>query len=124
MIKHSFAALGRVAAASSLALAMLQSVPANAERVGSANYSGIVQHVSSQNIKVTNPRDHTTMSFMMVPHFKNIFSEDGKTTYQMAKLHAGQYVKVFYDQKALGIRHADRILILNNGNMRMGQQKG
>ena len=30
----------------------------------------------------------------------------------MAKLHAGQLVKVYYDQKAMGIRHADRILVL------------
>lgn len=121
MIKHSFAALGSVAVASALAFLPLAAV---AGPVGSANYSGLVQHVSSENIKVSNPRDHTSMSFIMVPHFKNVFSEDGKTTYQMAKLHEGQYVKVFYDQKALGMRHADRILILTNSNMRMGQQKG
>ncbi len=113
------------AVGAALALTALISVPANADdRVGSANYTGLVQHVSSENIKVTNPRDHSTMSFLLVPHFKNVFSDDGKTTYQMAKLHEGQYVKVFFDQKALGMRHADRILILTNGNMKMGVQKG
>jgi len=124
MIKHFFSAVGGVAVA--LALAFLVSVPqaAVAEPVGSSTYAGLVQHISSENIKVTNPRDRSTMSFLLVPHFKNLFSDDGKTTYQMSALHEGQYVKVFYDQKALGARHADRILILNNANMRMGQQKG
>ena len=98
--------------------------PAVADKVGQANYSGLVQHISTTNIKVTNPRDHSTMSFLLVPHFDKLFSEDGKTTYQMKALREGQYVKVFYDQKALGARHADRILILTNSNMKMGTQKG
>ena len=42
----------------------------------------------------------------------------------MASLHEGQYVKVYYDQKFLGQRHADRIYILNNANMKMGKQGG
>lgn len=122
MSKHRLSA---AAAALALSGAFLGAAgPAIADKVGQANYSGLVQHVSSDNIKVTNPRDHTTMSFLLVPHFDKLFSSDGKTTYQMSKLHEGQYVKVFYDQKALGVRHADRILILTNGNMPLGQQKG
>lgn len=124
MIKQRFSA---AAAAATLALAGAffgAAGPAVADKVGQANFSGLIQHISTDNIKVTNPRDHTTMSFLLVPHFDQVFSSDGKTTYQMKKLHDGQYVKVFYDQKALGARHADRILILNNGNMPMGQQKG
>jgi hypothetical protein len=33
-------------------------------------------------------------------------------------------VKVYYDQKGLGIRHADRILILNRREVPVKQQKG
>jgi hypothetical protein len=105
--------------------AFLIGVPASAaDKVGSAHFEGLVQHMSTNNIKVTNPKDKSTMSFLLVPHFKNVFSDDGKTTAQMSSLHEGQYVKVFYDQKLLGARHADRILILNNSNMKMGVQKG
>jgi hypothetical protein len=122
MSNHRLSAL---AAGVALSAAVLGAAgPAVADKVGQTNYSGLVQHISSENIKVTNPRDHSTMSFLLVPHFKNVFSGDGKTTYQMNALKEGQYVKVFYDQKALGARHADRILILNNSNVPLGQQKG
>jgi len=33
----------------------------------------------------------------------------------MKNLHSGQTVKVFYDQKFFGQRHADRILVLKPG---------
>jgi hypothetical protein len=59
----------------------------------------------------------------MVPHFNKIFKGDGQTTLQERALQEGQYVKVYYDQKALGARHADRIIILNNSNMAMGKFK-
>lgn len=52
----------------------------------------------------------------MTPQFDQIFSANGKATYQMKDLKHGQYVRVVYDQKALGIRHADKIFILNNAN--------
>jgi hypothetical protein len=52
-----------------------------------------------------------------VPKFDQVFSSDGKTTYQMRAIKAGQYVKVFYDQKFIGQRHADRILLLRQNNM-------
>ncbi len=84
--------------------------------VGSANFSGIVNHVSSDNIKVTNTVSHQSLSFMILPKFDQVFSSDGKTTYQMSAIKAGQYVKVYYDQKMLGARHADRILLLTQGN--------
>jgi hypothetical protein len=51
-----------------------------------------------------------------------VFSADGKTTYQMKAIKAGQYVKVYYDQRALGQRHADRILLLTQHNHVMGRQ--
>ena len=96
--------------------------PATAGTVGSANFSGIVNHVSANNIKVTNPKTHETLSFMILPKFDQVFSDDGKTTYQMKAIHAGQYVKVYYDQKALGMRHADRILLLSSRNHVLGKQ--
>lgn len=85
-------------------------------KVGSANFSGIVNHVSSNNIKVTNTRTHQSLSFMILPKFDQVFSSDGRTTYQMSAIKAGQYVKVYYDQKMLGARHADRILLLTQSS--------
>jgi hypothetical protein len=105
----------------SLLLGSLMVAPA-AAKVGSANISGIVNHVSDNNIKVTDPRNHQTLSFMIVPKFDQVFSADGKTTYQMKAIKAGQYVKVYYDQKMLGMRHADRILLLRQNNAVMGKQ--
>src|SRR5271165_4729182 len=90
--------------------------------VGSANFSGIVNHVSTSNIKVTNSKTHESLSFLIMPKFDQVFSSDGKTTYQMSAIKAGQYVKVYYDQKALGARHADRILLLNQKNQVTGKQ--
>jgi hypothetical protein len=82
----------------------------------SSVFTGIVDHVSSNNIKVTDPRNNDSLSFLIVPKFDQVFSSDGKTTYQMKAIHAGQYVKVYYDQKLLGSRHADRILLLRQNN--------
>jgi hypothetical protein len=87
-------------------------VPAAADTVGPAHFDGEVLHVSANNLKVFNPKTHESLSFLLVPHFKRIFSRDGKST-QMAALREGQYVKVYFDQKFLGQRHADRIYILN-----------
>lgn len=86
-------------------------------KVGTATFSGIVKHVSDNSIKVTDTTHNQTLSFEIVPKFDQIFSADGKTTYQMKALKPGQYVKVYYDQKLLGVRHADRILLLTQGNM-------
>jgi len=113
-----------LAGAAALAIVLGSSTAAFAGTVGSAHFDGLVSHVSSNNIKVIDPKTHQSLSFLLVPHFKQVFSGDGKTTAQMAALHEGQYVKVYYDQKFLGQRHADRIYILNNANMKMGRQKG
>jgi hypothetical protein len=85
-------------------------------KVGSANFSGIVDHVSSNNIKVTDTVTHQSLGFMILPKFDRVFSGDGKTTYQMKAIKAGQYVKVYYDQRMFGARHADRILLLRQNN--------
>lgn len=90
--------------------------------VGSATFSGIVNHVSENNIKVTDNRSHQSLSFLILPKFNQVFSADGKTTYQMTAIKAGQYVKVYYDQRMLGARHADRILLLTQGNKIKGRE--
>jgi hypothetical protein len=110
---NRFSSLVLAAAIFTFALAPLG---ANAGKVGSASFSGIVNHVSTNSIKVTNDRTHQTMSFLILPKFDQVFSADGKTTYQMKFVRAGQYVKVYYDQKMLGARHADRILLLTQNN--------
>lgn len=89
--------------------------PASAEK--NAYFYGNVVHVSSENLKVHDPQNGQTMSFLILPKFKNIWSDDGKTTYQMSFLHPGTPVKVIYDQSALGARHADKIIVLKNLGM-------
>lgn len=108
----------RGAAALALTLGLLAP---NAARAASTFY-GIVRHVSMNSIKVDDPKTHQTISFEILPKFDQIFSGDGKTTYQMKDLRPGRYVGIIYDQRAFGIRHADRIYILNNRNERIGRQ--
>ena len=108
-----------------LSLGMTVATPppaAIAGTVGSAWVEGTLVHISSENIKVKTPTQ--TLSFLLVPHFDQVFSSDGKSTYQMKSLHSGQLVKVFYDQKFLGQRHADRILVLNRLEHPVKSQKG
>ncbi len=76
-------------------------------------FYGLVSHVSVSNVKVYNPRTGQTLSFLILPKFDQVFSQDGKTTYQMREIHDGQYVRVIYDQKALGVRHADKIVLMH-----------
>lgn len=85
-------------------------------------FYGITVHVSSNNIKVEDPKTKQTLSFEILPKFDQVFSADGKTTYQMKNVKAGQYVGVIYDQKALGMRHADKIYLLDNANEKIGAQ--
>ncbi|HZV77546.1 MAG TPA: hypothetical protein VFF63_07315 [Candidatus Babeliales bacterium] len=85
-------------------------------------FYGITVHVSTSNIKVEDPKTKQTLSFELVPKFDQVFSADGKTTYQMSKVKAGQYVGIIYDQKALGARHADKIYLLDNANEKIGTQ--
>jgi hypothetical protein len=87
-----------------------------------STFYGLVKHVSVNSIKVYDPHTKQTLSFEIVPKFDQVFSADGKTTYQMSKVKPGQYVGIIYDQKALGIRHADKIYLMNNANQRIGSQ--
>jgi hypothetical protein len=74
-------------------------------------FIGVVVHVSTNNIKAKDPKSGQVISFLLVPHFKQVFSSDGKTTAQMSALKPGTPVTIYYDQSALGARHADKILI-------------
>lgn len=87
-----------------------------------STFYGITVHVSTSNIKVQDPKTKQTLSFEILPKFDQVFSPDGKTTYQMRSIKAGQYVGVIYDQKVLGMRHADKIYLMNNANQRIGKQ--
>ncbi|MDQ2817424.1 MAG: hypothetical protein M3T49_04335 [Candidatus Eremiobacteraeota bacterium] len=98
-----------------LLAAALFAAPTGAQAKGPNVFVGRVVHVSTANIKVYNPSSRETLSFTLVPRFKAIFSDEGKTTYQMAHLRDGAMVKVFYDQKLMGIRHADKIFVLKGG---------
>jgi hypothetical protein len=118
------ARLAALTLTAALGFAALAPAPVAAATVGSAWVEGTLVHVSANNIKVKDDKTGTELSFLLVPHFDQLFSEDGKTTYQMKALHSGQLVKVFYDQKFLGQRHADRILVLNRRQAPVKQQKG
>jgi len=91
---------------------LLAAAPAQAD---THVWTGQVVHVSTSNMKLHNTDGGETLSFLMVPKFKQVFSDDGKTTVQMANLKPGTWVTVYYDQDLLGVRHADKIVILSNG---------
>jgi len=97
-------------------------VAAPATVLAASTFYGITVHVSTNNIKVRNPQNKQTLSFEILPKFDRVFSANGKTTYQMRKVKPGQYVGIVYDQKAFGIRHADKIYLLNSANERIGKQ--
>jgi hypothetical protein len=98
------------------ALALLALTLAPNAAWAASTFYGIVVHVSTDNIKVMNPKSNQTLSFEILPKFDQVFSSDGKTTYQMRHIHSGNYVGVIYDQKVLGMRHADKIYLLTNRN--------
>lgn len=103
-------------------LAPAIAIPNVAAAAQNSTFYGITVHVSSNNIKVQDPKSKQVLSFLIVPKFDQVFSADGKTTYQMGKVKAGQYVGIIYDQRALGVRHADKIYLLTNANQRIGTQ--
>ena len=105
-----------------LAATLFCALPQTALAMTTSTFYGITVHVSTNNIKVEDPKTKQTLSFVLVPKFDQVFSADGKTTYQMSKVKAGQYVGIIYDQKALGVRHADKIYLLNNANEKIGAQ--
>jgi hypothetical protein len=110
------------AVAASAVFASFATVPYVASAMTTQTFYGIVVHVSTSNIKVQNPKTKQTLSFSIVPKFDQVFSSNGKTTMQMSAVKAGQYVGIIFDQAALGLRHADKIYLLNNANEKIGTQ--
>lgn len=80
-----------------------------------AVFSGIVRHVSANNIKVYDAKADKTMGFAIAPKFHNVFKSGSKTT-QLSTIAAGQYVKVYYDRRLLGAAYAEKIYLLDQGN--------
>lgn len=82
-------------------------------------WTGQVIHVSTTNIKIENDQGVQTcdqvLSFLLVPRFNQVFSDEGNTTLQMTDVKPGMWVTIYYDQSALGARHADKIVVLHNG---------
>lgn len=115
----------RTAFISALALSLASAallLPGTSAQAAAVNvFVGRVDHVSADNLKVTG--NGQSLSFLLVPRFDRVFSSDGKETKQMQDLHNGDYVKVFYDQKMLGARHADKIFILRSSGHAMSSQK-
>lgn len=110
------------ASLTAIAIGLLAVPPLTTLAGNTKTFYGITVHVSSNNIKVQNPKTKETLSFLILPKFDQVFSADGKTTYQMSKIKAGQYVGIIYDQSALGARHADKIYLLTNANQTIGTQ--
>jgi len=104
------------------ALAVVAALAFPQPTLADSTFYGITVHVSTNSIKVQNPKTQQTLSFEILPKFDQVFSADGKTTYQMTAIKAGQYVGIIYDQKALGVRHADKVYLLNNANQTIGAQ--
>src|ERR1700722_6731817 len=105
-----------------LATALVWALPQTTRAATTWTFYGITVHVSTNNIKVQDPRTKQGMSFLLVPKFDQVFSANGKTTYQMSKVKAGQYVGIVYDRKALGQAHADKIYLLTNAKQTIGSQ--
>jgi hypothetical protein len=114
-MKRQFAFL----VATVVASVALLSAPSPA--LADATFYGTVIHVSMNSIKVQDMRSQQTLAFEILPHFDQIFSADGKTTYQMKRIHGGSYVCIVYDQHALGMRHADKVYVLDRANQRISQ---
>jgi hypothetical protein len=76
------------------------------------DFEGRLQHISFDNIKVSGIEGgkHQTISFLIDPKLTKLTHNDGKSTAEMRDFHVGDMVKVRYDQKFLGVRHADMII--------------
>ena len=105
--------LPKILAAATLAVALAAGVPAQPTTAASAVnvMYGYVEHVSTDNIKIYDIHEKKSMGFLLLPKFDQVFSSDGKTTYQMRDVKPGVFVKLYFDQKMLGARHADRIFL-------------
>jgi len=99
-----------IALAAIVSASLSLATPAKAVQYGVA--LGTVEHVSTQNIRIKVWSTKQDMSFLLVPKFNDVFSKDGKTTYEMSKIGPGMDVDIHWSQ-SLGLRHADKIYVLN-----------
>jgi len=113
-MKRSFVTPPALGAAALAVAVMLGGGSAGAKNTAMRFY-GIVRHVSANNLKVYNPVQKKTVSFLIAPKFHNVFKAGSKTT-QLSTIAPGQYVEVRYDRKLLGQAHADRINLLDHDN--------
>lgn len=102
-------------AVAALAMAIAFTAGSAAATNTAMRFYGIVKHVSANNLKVYNPVQKKTVSFLIAPKFHNVFKKGSKTT-QLSTIAPGQYVEVRYDRKLLGQAHADRINLLDKDN--------
>jgi hypothetical protein len=81
------------------------------------DFTGTVAHISVTNIKVTGTEGGKlqTLSFLIDPKVTKLTHNDGKSTAQLRDIHVGDMVDVRFDQKLLGIRHADAIIDHSDG---------
>jgi hypothetical protein len=106
----------------SLALgALLAPAAAGAASSDHRTFDGTIVHISTNNVKVKGLEggQMQTLSFLYVPRIGKLTHNGGEVTRDQKALHEGEYVRVMYDQKALGIRHADAIEPYANPNLKM-----
>jgi hypothetical protein len=107
-ILGSIAVLGVAAAWPTPSRAMVTSTVAGTV---TSTFTGKVNRVSVNDVKVVSLTGEE-FTFLIGPRFKNIWSADGKTRYQLADLKRGSQVQVIY-HAVLGVRHADKIILLH-----------
>jgi len=88
---------------------------ASAKSSDHRDFEGTVQHISSGNIKVSGIEGGRaqTLSFLLSPKIK--LSRHGNSPARLRDIHVGDMVKVRFDQKFLGVRHADLIIDETDG---------
>ncbi len=111
----------RMTAASLALMASLAPAAAGAASSDHRTFDGTIVHISTNNIKVKGMEggQMQVLSFLYVPRIGKLTHNDGKVTRDQNALHEGEYVRVMYDQKALGIRHADAVEPYANPGMKM-----
>jgi hypothetical protein len=79
-------------------------------------FDGTIVHISGNNLKVRGLEGgkYQIISFEYLPRFGKMTHVHGKTTTDEKDLHVGEFVRVTYDQKFLGLRHADSVEIEAN----------
>ena len=85
--------------------------PTPSRAMVTSTFTGKVNRVSVNDVKVVSLTGEE-FTFLIGPRFKNIWSADGKTRYQLADLKRGSQVQVIY-HAVLGVRHADKIILLH-----------